>query len=90
MEASGDGGTVFVGTELDDVADEPGGLIPGGSPPDCGVPGPGGVVKLKEGDGKDDRIEDDGEGVAESIGLGQACATLADEWDEGVDVGLEL
>ena len=30
MEASGDGGTVFVGTELDDVADEPGGLSPGG------------------------------------------------------------
>ena len=22
--------------------------------------------------------------------LGQACATLADDWDEGADVGLEL
>ena len=70
MEASGDGGTVFVGTELDDVADEPCGLSPGGGrTPDWGVPGPGGVVKLSDGEGKDDRIDDDGEGVAERIGL---------------------
>ena len=70
MEASGDGGTVFVGTEVDDVVDDDGCLRPGGGKtPDWGVPGPGGVVKLKEGDGNDDLIEDDGEGVAERIGL---------------------
>ena len=72
MEASGDGGTVFVGTALVDVRVEAGSLSPGtggGNTPECGVPGPGGVVKLKEGEGKDDLIEEEGDGVAERIGL---------------------
>ena len=70
MEASGDGGTVFVGTPV--LEPRAGTLSPvngGGRIPDCGVPGPGGVVKPNEGDGNEDRIDEDGDGVADKIGL---------------------
>ena len=66
MEASGDGWIVFVSAVLEDVDAGTGCLSPGKAP---GVPVPGGVAKLNDGDGNDDRIEEDGDGVAESIGL---------------------
>ena len=65
VEASGEGWIVFVSAVLEDVDAGAGFLSPGNAP----VPVPGGVVKLNDGDGNDDRIEEDGDGVAESIGL---------------------
>ena len=65
VEASGEGGTVFVGSALVDVVAGAGSLSPC---PGCGNT-PGGVAKPKEGDGNDDLIEEDGDGVAERIGL---------------------
>ena len=63
VEASGDGWIVFVSAVLEDVDAGAGCLSPGKAPEW------GGVVKPNDGEGNDDRIEEDGDGVAESIGL---------------------